>query len=160
MAELFSAHAAAKDAKNLLFLTNGISNDKPASSSRFTLGREERLSGKKIVVRLFESGLSFSEYPFRIYFLSAELPTRSSVQVLFSVPKKKFPKAHDRNRIRRLMREGWRKNKEVFLRQCIDQKIQVAVALVYTSKKITAFNAAEDKIKVVLSRLIQNVQGK
>jgi len=73
---------------------------------------------------------------------------------MISVAKKSFPKAHDRNRIRRIVREGYRRNKQQlysFLRQ---NHLQLAVVVIYTSKKITSFNDAENKIKVVLTELM------
>ncbi len=75
---------------------------------------------------------------------------------MISVPKRSFPHAHDRNRVRRLLREAYRKNKLPLYSALQANQLQLALVVIYTSKKITTFNDAENKIKLVLSRLIDH----
>ncbi|MDZ4749129.1 MAG: ribonuclease P protein component [Saprospiraceae bacterium] len=80
---------------------------------RYTLSRPERLSSLKAIEKLFKEGQSLAKYPVRLVWLEVVEPEQSPspVQVMFSVSKKKFSRAVDRNRIKRLMREGYRLNK-------------------------------------------------
>lgn len=77
----------------------------------FGFPKEERLCSKKQIDQLFASGKRFHTHPFRLAYLTMNLPEDSRlhpVQILISVPKKKFRKAHDRNRLKRQIREAWR----------------------------------------------------
>ena len=75
----------------------------------FSLPKSERLYKKKDIQELFDKGSSFYLYPFRIF---VQKQSEQNIhQVLFSVSKKNFKKAVDRNRIKRRMREAYRLNK-------------------------------------------------
>ena len=79
---------------------------------RHTLSKEERLSWKRHIDRLFTEGRSFVAFPLRVvYLLSDEegMPVRASF--LVSVPKKRFKRAVKRNRIKRQVREAYRMHK-------------------------------------------------
>ncbi|MDR3250274.1 MAG: ribonuclease P protein component [Tannerella sp.] len=78
--------------------------------------KSERLSLKKDIERLFDKGQSFMSYPLRIIYVSdfGESSSRQGVSVLTSVPKRRFKSAVKRNRIKRLVREAYRLNKNTF----------------------------------------------
>jgi ribonuclease P protein component len=109
-----------------------------------------------LIASLFEAGHSFFVPPLKIVYLKTKLTSHSPVQLLISVPKRNFPKAHDRNRIKRLIREAYRKQKHGLYASLAKTNSQLALAIIYTSKKITTFNEAESKIKLALSRLSQD----
>ena len=76
------------------------------SSDGFTLCKEERLVGRKLVETLFKGGgsRSMSYYPLRIvYCLVAR--EEAPVRILVSVPKRCFKRAVKRNRVKRQVRE-------------------------------------------------------
>ena len=70
-----------------------------------TLGKKERLKSQKLIGRLFEEGISIKIFPFRLIYIVTEKPL---LQSSFSVPKRNFKKAVDRNRIKRLIKEAYR----------------------------------------------------
>jgi len=78
---------------------------------RFTLGQEERLKSKKLIGKLYEEGKSIKVFPLRMVYVPAKQELKFPVQVGVSVPKRNFKKAVDRNRIKRLLREVYRKEK-------------------------------------------------
>ena len=80
---------------------------------KYTLGKEERLKSKKLIERLYEERSSVKAFPLRMIFLQTEHTSDFPAQVGVSVPKRNFKLAVDRNRIKRLMRESYRLQKEI-----------------------------------------------
>lgn len=78
---------------------------------KLSLGKSEKLKSRKLIQQLFEEGEQLKNFPLRLLFLQTEHTSDLPIQVAFSVPKRNFKKAVDRNRIKRLMREVYRKQK-------------------------------------------------
>lgn len=85
--------------------------------------------------------------------MPAQLDAPVPAQCLFSVSARKFPQATDRNRIKRLLREGFRRNKSALYDVIEKTGQQYALAIVYTGKTVTDFNALEPKIQLALRAL-------
>lgn len=78
----------------------------------FTFRKEERLSHKSLIAKLFQKGnRSLSRFPFRFTWAEASHDGNYPIQVLLIVSKRNFPSAVSRNRIKRQMRELYRLNK-------------------------------------------------
>ena len=77
---------------------------------RYTLSKPERLSSLKAIEKLFKEGKSLAKFPVRLVWVEQSEPEKQEfpIQVMFSASKKKFSRAVDRNRIKSLMREGYR----------------------------------------------------
>ncbi|MCG3165511.1 MAG: Ribonuclease P protein component [Bacteroidia bacterium] len=118
-----------------------------------TFKKEERLSSRKLIEKLAAEGKSFLIHPFKVIALETKLESAYPVQVLMTAPKKKFPRAVDRNRIKRLMREAWRKNKHTLYKTLSVQNKNLAVMLVYVSGTLPEYKLTEDKIILILQRL-------
>src|SRR5690606_34395065 len=80
-----------------------------------SFSKAERLCSKKLITQLFSKGSAFNLYPLRFVILKAEAPGTGFPQVLISVSKKYFKRAHDRNRLKRQIREAYRLNKTKLL---------------------------------------------
>jgi ribonuclease P protein component len=74
-------------------------------------------------------------------------------QILISVSKRNFKQAVERNRIKRLIRESYRKNKEKLYHQRADRQQQLLIGLIYTAKTILSYAEIESKIILILQRL-------
>ena len=74
----------------------------------YTFKKEERLCNKRLIDGLYHNGSSFLCYPFKATWCLSDLPAPFPAQVLFAVSKKRFKRAVDRNRVKRLMREAYR----------------------------------------------------
>lgn len=85
------------------------------------------------------------------------LPENVAAQVTFTVSKRAFKKAVDRNRIKRLMREAYRLNKSDHIAALEAKKEQVAMMFVYLGKEKPEFALVEEKIKTLLARFSSDV---
>ena len=122
------------------------------------LPKEQRLYKKKAIQLLFEKGKGFNFYPFRVvvYSHTSEDGEPSIPRFLVSVSKKRFHHAVKRNRVKRLVREAWRRNKSEIIVNCEKQKITFDFALVYTATTILPYEEIEKKIKQLSLRLNNN----
>ena len=84
------------------------------------LPKEQRLYKKKAIEQLFGKGKGFNLYPFRVvvYKHVSEEGEPSIPRFIVSVSKKRFHHAFKRNRVKRLVREAWRKNKSEIIVKC------------------------------------------
>jgi ribonuclease P protein component len=118
----------------------------------YSFPSQERLKHRKKIESLFQSGKSFSQYPLRVvYSISSatEDITLGNIQIAFSVPKKKFKSAVDRNRIKRLMREAYRLQIGTLRKICEENRISLQAMLIFTSTTMPDLNQvliSSDKI--------------
>ncbi len=119
------------------------------------LPKEQRLYKNKAINQLFGKGKGFNFYPFRVvvYAHPSEEDEPSIPRFLVSVSKKRFHHAVKRNKVKRLVREAWRKNKSQIIVKCEENKITFDFALVYTATIILSYEEIEKKIKQLSLRL-------
>lgn len=105
---------------------------------RNTLGPDERLKREKQIETLFREGKAFSVFPLRIVWILAERTEgeKFPVRAGFSAAKKKFKRAVDRNRLKRLMRESWRIQKHPVYEKVPPGK-QLHVFFLFTGNELT-----------------------
>ena len=132
-----------------------LSENIGSGSVKFSFKKDERLCSKKVMDRLFLEGKSFFVFPVKIVYLETKLPTNSPAQAAFSVAKRNFKRAVQRNLIKRRMREVYRLHK-MRLYDKIGEK-QVAVFFIYTGKTILEYNQIESAlikgIKILIAEL-------
>jgi ribonuclease P protein component len=125
-----------------------------------TFKKEERLCSKSLIDKLFHSGSSFIVYPFRmVYKLDTDISiTNRGVQVIISVAKKRFRRAHDRNRIKRLMREVYRLEKGTLLYPYIKSNdLTLLLAIQYVGKEELPFELLSSKMKKGIEQLVHEL---
>jgi ribonuclease P protein component len=118
-----------------------------------TFSKAERLCSKKLISQLFAKGSAFNLYPLRFVVLEAETPAVQFPQVLISVSKKYFKRAHDRNRLKRQIREAYRLNKHRLL--SVNGRSVAVLGLIYIGKEKAAYNVIEKKLNSGLVRLVK-----
>ncbi len=121
-----------------------------------TFGKQEHLCSYTDIRKLFTEGNSFFRYPIKVYWLPGEWVDGPALKVLVSVSKRNFKKSVDRNHIKRLLRECYRKNKHLAFeglngRTCM-------MAMVYTGGTIPEINSLEPIIIRLLQRLIKDYE--
>ena len=119
-----------------------------------TFRKEERLSGKKQIDFLFAKGEGFKEGSFAIIWIEKANPLEFPAQVLISIPKKNIAKASQRNVLKRLVKEAYRKQKNKLYKSLEKQKKQIQFAIIYQKSTPLTYNEVEAEINLVLNRLI------
>lgn len=119
--------------------------------------KNERLNSRKLISNLFVEANSLTEYPFRILWNEGEIVDDNFFQVAISVSKKRIPKAVDRNRMKRLIREAIRRNKEGIKRKCQNEQKKITIMIVYLDKIILDYHYLEHKINVTFQRLQKEI---
>ena len=122
-----------------------------------SLGKDERLSRELLLNKLFSEGKSVSQNGFTLVYLKTELPVFFPAQAAFSVPKRFFKKATDRNTVKRHMREAYRKNKLLLYQKLVDNKHQLALMLIYKGKVVPDHLTVEKYVNELLIKLIERL---
>jgi len=126
-------------------------------TERKTFSKEERLCSKRLIDDLFHNGSSFLIYPYRVVFM--RIQGTAKVQVLLSVPKRRFRLAVHRNLLKRRMRECYRQQKGERLYPAIQGKpYGLAVAIHYVGKELLDFAFMRERMAAVLAKLHDEVQ--
>ena len=110
--------------------------------------KKERLNSKIKIDNLFKSKNTFTDNKIKVHWSVNSLEENSS-EILISVPKKILPLSTKRNKIKRLIRESYRTNKNIL--QLDNQGINIS--FMFLSSEIPEYNSLEEKIKVILYRL-------
>jgi ribonuclease P protein component len=120
----------------------------------YTFTKEERLCNKGLIDKLFHNGSSFLCYPFKASWLYTTEPQQFPAQILFSVSKKRYKRAVDRNLVKRRMREAYRLNKQqhLYSQLGITGK-QIILSVGYIGKIIEPYELMEKKMLKLLIQL-------
>ena len=126
----------------------------PTAERKYTFPKEEHLCRKKLIEELFsKQGSSFGVYPLRIVWIKSDVPTTAPPQVLISVSKRTFKRAVDRNRLKRLIREGYRLNKYRLLEQPGGHQVAL-LGIIFTGKEKSPLTLVEKKLISAFHRLL------
>ncbi len=86
-------------------------------------------------------------------YLEASLPEAVPCQAMVSVSKRSFKRAVDRNRIKRLMRENWRLQKQPVLETLDAQQKQWAIVFIFVGKEMPTFEEMQKSMTTVVEQL-------
>jgi len=121
----------------------------------FRFKKEERLSGRKQMEKLFREGRSFYLSPFRILVLEEkkEGVDRPVVRMAVSVPRRLFKRAVKRNLLKRRIREAYRLNKAVLTDYLAEKGIFLDMIFIYIAREVLPYRDIEDKIVLSLQKI-------
>ena len=117
--------------------------------NNFTFPKSEKLRLKKDLEKLFAEGSSYFKYPVAVRFLKFEGKGTNLCAV--SVPKKRFKKAIDRNRLKRQLREVYRLNKHTIQ----NEHCYFHLMFVYSTNEKLEFKIIEKAMLKLMKNLIE-----
>ena len=119
-----------------------------------TFRKEEKLCSQKIMGDLFLSGNTFLCYPVKIVWKKLDvIPSQFPAQVGFSVPKRLFKHAVDRNRLKRLLRESYRLHKAILYEKLEFAGYRIALMIIYIAKEELPFSKIESALLKALNKI-------
>ena len=124
------------------------------NNGNHTLCKAERLHSRKLIERLFGGGQSrsMSAFPLRVVYLAPTSPSDDNEstampQMLVSVPKRYFKRAVKRNRVKRQVREAYRRHKSILEGQ------PVIMAFIWLDDKLYPSSLIEERIVNLMMRI-------
>ncbi len=122
-----------------------------------TFPKHERIKSRKLISALFREGRKVRSQNLLLLYLEQPVDSRKSpVQFGVTVAKRNVKRAVDRNRIKRLVREAYRKQKSEFIEQLGVHK-RYALFVVYLSHDILPYAHIENQMSRVLQRWLQSI---
>jgi ribonuclease P protein component len=125
---------------------------------KFTFSKEERLCSRILIDKLFTEGKSVFSFPYRFVFISTdENNSKFPIKVVFSIPKRNYKRAVDRNLIRRRMREAYRIEKQLFYDLLTAKGKGIALMIIYTNKEIADYDTIHHSLVKGMKKMIMKI---
>ena len=127
----------------------------------FSFDKKERIVSRKLIETLFDGGQSHSvaAFPLRSVYMTYERQDgQQPVEVLISIPKKRLHHAVDRNRVKRQVREAFRRQKHL-LTEKVPPTQTVAIAFIWLTDRLLPSADIESRMKNVLERIGKRVEN-
>lgn len=119
-------------------------------------GKKDKLKSKKTIERLFNEGRSITVYPLRLVYLETEFYDSSILKTGVSVSKKHHKTAVSRNRIKRLLREAYRLNKQKFFN---NSSTSYAFMILYLRKEGTNSADINSAMKMLFQKFLDKTSN-
>ncbi len=113
----------------------------------FTLSKNERLKRRKSIEMLFDKGKAI-KYP-AIILIHRKSEDKEGLKAMFTVSKRNYKRAHDRNRIKRLMREAYRLQRNLIT---LEDK-NYHLCFTFTGKQLPEYAYVYEKMGLLLNNL-------
>ncbi len=123
-----------------------------------TLPKKERLTSRILIEKLFAGGSkSFPAFPLRVVYIPVEGNHLPPVSLLISVPKKRFKRAVKRNRVKRQIREAFRKNKQILTEPLANTGTKLAIAFIWLDNELHASEEVDLKVRKLLQLIAERL---
>ena len=123
----------------------------------FEFPKQQKLCNETAIKEMFSNGKSFVIHPIRLVWKEEGNSDTVAIKSIIVVPKKQLKLAADRNIVRRRMKEAYRLNKTEIEHFLVDKNKQLNIAIVYQNEKILSYKVIEEKIKLILGRLREEI---
>lgn len=120
-----------------------------------SLSKNERLFLNRDIENLFAKGKAFMAFPLRVLYLWLDDEHTAPVSVFVSIPKKRIKMAHDRNRLKRLVRECYRVRKHELIEKGQREGKTLFVGFVYVGNEMSSHTTINQAISKSFDKLSQ-----
>jgi len=125
----------------------------------YSFSKNEKLCSTKDIQTIFSKGEKFVSYPFFFAYTIQAQKEDVPVKVMISVSKKKFKKAVDRNRIKRICREVYRLNKQILLEKLEEiTKGQLHLSINYVANAEIPFESLQKDFLKSINNLVNEIK--
>lgn len=121
-----------------------------------TFRKHEHLCGKLRIREIALCGAAVHVPPFKLVGKTMVLPSSAPAQIAFAVPRRNLKRAVDRNRMKRLMREAYRLNKNELYQKLEGRSQQIAWLIVFQGREPIDLPSTQQKITKALARWLQH----
>jgi ribonuclease P protein component len=123
------------------------------------LSKAERIHSRLVVESLFSSrNSSIAVYPLRIVWTIDESTEGTApASILVSVPKKRMHHAVDRNRMKRMVREAYRLNKQILLSRLEGSGRHVDIAFICIADNVPTSSQVSKSVVKALARISDTI---
>ncbi len=118
-----------------------------------TFKKQEKLKKSKLIDQLFAEGKAVTAFPIKLIYLQIEHDSPYKIQAGVSASKRNFKKAVDRIRIKRLLREAYRKNKYLIYES--EHTKKHIFMFIYLGKKEVDYHIIEEKTQIILQKFLE-----
>lgn len=126
---------------------------------KYTFKKGERLKSKKLIESLFCEGKRLKSASLQMVFLQIEHDSDNLYQAGFSVTKKRFKRAVDRNRIKRLMRESYRLQKhQLVVHNSENYTKKYVFMFIYIADNIHSYQTIEQSMIELLEKFKNSIK--
>ena len=117
--------------------------------------KSERIVSRKLIDELFigKNSHSLAAFPLRAVYIN-KVRTRENLpmEILVSVPKKRLKHAVDRNRVKRQVREAYRRQRDILCSQ-LDDTQSLSIAFIWLTDKLLPSSEVDRRMKNLMERM-------
>lgn len=122
-------------------------------------GKSYKLCSRKTIDLLFNEGKQLRVFPLKVYYSENESVEKVPFQVVLSAPKRQFKRAHDRNYVKRLLKEVLRREKQPLEEVLNESGKQLSLCIIYTNKEVMTYQELEKCVRKLVVKLIAELNG-
>jgi ribonuclease P protein component len=132
-------------------------------SKLFTYQKKDKLKSRKQTQFLFSKGAAITVQPIRLLYTIEKDETglypNGLLQAGVGAPSRQFRKAVQRNKVKRLLREGYRLEKPNFISMCPLSNKKLNLFFLYVDLKVLSQKEIQSIIKLVLQKLTDKLNA-
>lgn len=118
------------------------------------LAKFERSYSRKLMDEVFAEGKSLRQGPLKLIYLEKATNKEVPSSFVFTVSKRQFKRAHDRNYIKRLLREVFRVNKHRLNTHLIEEQKSLLGCFLFVGVQRPNYRAMEKSMLRIINQLI------